>query len=104
MEILNLYIEHVIFTAMASMPLSSSLKPRQNRRANPLLVLLIFLILAVGLLYLLILIWEIPSPSKTNVQCRLPDQGAHDVFQAQDAPADLLCEDGFVLPPNYSGR
>ena len=89
---------------MAAMPLSSSLKPRRNRRANPLLVLLIFLILAVGLLYLLILIWEIPSPSKTNVDCRLPDQSPYDVFQAQDAPSDLLCVDGFVLPPNYTGR
>ena len=89
---------------MAAAPLSSSFKSRQNRRANPLLVLLIFLILAVGLLYLLILIWEIPNPSKTNVNCRLPDQQPHDVFQAQDAPADLLCEDGFVLPPNYTNR
>jgi len=86
---------------MAASPLSTSLRPRHPRRTNPLLVLLIFLILAAGLLYLLILIWEIPSPAKTNVNCRLPERAPYDVFQAQDAPRDLLCEDGFILPPSY---
>ena len=86
---------------MVRAPLSSASRPHPNRRANPLLVLLIFLIFAVGLLYFLILIWEIPSPSKTNVNCRLPDQAPYDVFQTHDAPADLVCEEGFVLPPNY---
>jgi len=44
--------------------------PRTSRE-NPVLVLLIFLILTAGLVYFLILVWEIPSPAQSNVRCEV---------------------------------
>lgn len=60
---------------------------RQNR-GNSFLVLLIFLILVAAVVVFLLLVWEVPSPAQTNVQCRVPEE----VFSGQDVPDDLLCE------------
>lgn len=57
------------------------------RHENPFLILLIFLALAAGLVYFLILVWEIPSPAQTNVRCPVPS----DVFGGQDVPSDQTC-------------
>ena len=59
----------------------------RQRRENPFLVLLIFLLLTAGLVYFLILVWEIPSPAQPNVRCEVPDE----VFLGQGAPEDMLC-------------
>ena len=56
-------------------------------RENPLLILLLFLAMAAGLIYFLILVWEIPSPAKTNVQCAVPDS----VFLGENVPEDHVC-------------
>jgi len=56
-------------------------------RENPFVILLVFLLLAAALVYFLILVWEIPSPAETNVQCAVSDL----VFQGQDVPEDQLC-------------
>ena len=57
------------------------------RRENPLLVLLIFLILAAGIIYFLILVWEIPSPVQTNVRCEVP----YEIFLGENVPDDQVC-------------
>ena len=65
----------------------------RRRRENPFLLLLIFLLLAVGLAYFLILIWEIPSPSQEKVQCPYDNtQGLNPVFQGEDVPETFLCQ------------
>lgn len=65
----------------------------QRRRENPFLLLLIFLLLAVGLAYFLILVWEIPSPAQEKVRCDYDNsQGLNPVFLGEDVPETFVCE------------
>lgn len=60
----------------------------QPRRENPFLIFLVFLLLAAGVVYFLILVWEIPSPAEPNVRCDV----AYEIFLGEDATPDQLCE------------
>ena len=60
---------------------------RQNR-GNSFLVLLVFLTLVAAVLVFMLLVWEVPSPAQTNVQCRVPQE----VFSGQNIADDLVCE------------
>lgn len=77
----------------------------QPHRENPFLILLIFLILTAGLVYFLILVWEIPSPAQTQVRCPISSDPANlsnasdasapsapkNIFLGDDAPDTALC-------------
>ena len=58
-----------------------------RRAENPLLIFFILVLLVAGLGYFLLLVWEIPSPAQTNVQCPVSDL----VFEGQNVPADQIC-------------
>ena len=59
----------------------------RQRRENPFLVLLIFSVLTAGLVYFLILVWEIPSPAQNDVRCAV----SRNIFLGQEASPEALC-------------